>query len=73
MLAPPMPPMPTDTSNQERYDRCVKQVTTRIDHQNRMQMASRASTGLSMLIVALPLFLIHWGMINRRKEKVMKK
>jgi hypothetical protein len=59
-------------NSQERYDRCVAQVAKRVDHQNKVQLATRTSTGLSMLLVGLPLFFLHWGMVNRRKKVVKK-
>jgi len=57
----PLPPIIEDDNNnaiepaeitaQERYDRCITTETKRTEHENKVQLATRLSTALSMLIV----------------------
>jgi len=63
------PEPPSAEELQARYDRCVTRATKRIEQENKSEFALQASVAVSFLIVALPLFFIHWSMINRRKKK----
>ncbi len=65
----PAPEPPTKVEQQERYDRCVTRATKRIAQQNKSELALQTSIAVSLLIVALPLFFVHWNMIERKKKK----
>lgn len=53
----------------ERYDRCVEHREEDIEMRSKYQLANRVSTGLTMILVALPIFWLHWRIVEREKKK----
>ena len=53
---------------QERYDRCIVNRTENIEHRSKYQLANTVSRGTTMILVALPLFWLHWRLVQKERR-----
>jgi hypothetical protein len=58
----------TDEEREERYERCVENREVEIEEQSKYQLASKMSNGLTMILVSVPLFWLHWRIVSREKK-----
>lgn len=60
----------TPEERQERYDRCVENRTEDIEKRSKYQLANTISRGTTMILVALPLFWLHWRLVQKEQKVI---
>lgn len=58
----------TPEERAERYERCIENRTEDIKQRSKYQLASKVSNGTTMILVALPLFWLHWRLVQKERR-----